>query len=182
MREFLEKETKLDLIGAVIYVILGVVIACMPTETLNLMTYLIESFFIIIGIITIINFIKVSSKNDIFSMGFIHAVACILIAVFLILNPTLLVSILPVCIGIWMLIGSLKKLQLIMRLGSIGVKVNFLYIIFAILMLTISVVAILNPFETAALIVRMLGIGIVVYSIFDLFENVSILKYIKKLQ
>ena len=180
MKEFLLKETKIDLFSAVIYFFLGTVIACAPTETINLVTYLIEAFFIIIGVITIINFIRVSSKNDILSIGFIHGVACILIAIFLIMNPALLVSILPFCIGIWMFIGSLKKLQLIMKLGDIGVKVSFWYIIFAILMLTISFIAIFNPFETAALIVRMLGIGIVIYSIFDLFENISVIRFLKK--
>ena len=180
MKDFIIKESKIDLITSIICVIIGLILALMPAETLNFITYIIEGVFILIGTITIFNFLKVDSKKDILSIGFIQGVACILIAIFLIINPTLLVSILPICIGIWMVIGSLKKLQLIFKLGSVDVKVNFWYIMLAILMLTIGIVAIVNPFETAMFIVRMLGIGIACYSMLDLIENISILRAIKK--
>ena len=181
MKDFIIKESKIDLTTSIICILLGLILALMPGETLNFITYIIEGVFILVGAITIINFLKVNSKQDILSIGFIQGVACILIAIFLIINPTLLVSILPICIGIWMIIGSLKKLQLIFKLGSVNVKVNFWYIILAILMLTIGIIAVINPFETAIFIVRMLGIGIVSYALLDFFENISILNAMKKI-
>lgn len=181
MEDFLKKETIINLITTVVFLIIGVILYASPVKTISVMTYFIEALLIITGIITIINYIKVDVKHDVFSLGFVHGVVCILVALFLIVNPKIIATILPIVIGIWMVFGSLTRIQVAIKLSAWGSKTSIWYIIFAVLMFLIGIVCICNPFAASTVIVKMLGLGIVIYSIIDLIEEICFLSFIAKL-
>ena len=182
MEEFLKRGTIINLISTAIFLIIGIILVTLPSTTLAVITYMVESILIIGGIITIVNYVRVESKNDVFSCGFMQGIVCILLALFLIANPNLLVNILPVTIGIWMIFGSLSRIQVAIKLSAWGQKASTWYIILAIFMFVIGLIIICNPFKTATLIVQMLGIGLIAYSTIDIIENIGILNFLKNIQ
>ena len=181
MKDFLKKETKLDLFSGIIGLIIGFILMLIPVEILHIIAYFIEMFFILMGIITVIDFMRVDSKEDFFSFGFIQGMSYILISIFLILNPNLLIVILPVGIGLWMIIGGLKKVQMMLKLSSLGFKVKYMNIIFVILMFTIGIFSIFNPFETVMMI-AMLGIGIFIYNFLNIIEDIRLIKFLNNME
>ena len=181
MKEFLKKGTIVNLISTLLFLIIGIVLATKPGTILNFVAYVMEVVLMLYGIITIVNYVRVESRNDVFSCGFVQGVVCILIGLFLIANPTLIVSILPICIGIWMIFGSLTRIQVAMKLSDWGCNASVWYILFSILMFTVGIVFICNPFTTMALIVQMLGIGIILYSILDAIQNIGIILFLEKI-
>ena len=180
MEEFLKKGTIINLISTILFLLIGIVLVTNPVTTLNVITYIIELLLIVWGIITIVNYVRVESKYDVFSCGFVHGVICILIVLFLIANPKIITTILPICLGIWMVFGSLTKIQIIIKLNAWGQKTSGIYILFAILMFSIGLVIICNPFTTATLIVQTLGVGITVYSILDIIQSIGIISFLNK--
>ena len=181
MEDFLKKETIINLIFTVLFFIIGIVLLTNPVVTLNVVTYVVETILIIGGTITIVNYIRVDSRNDVFSCGFVQGVVCILLALFLIVNPQIVTSILPICIGIWMVFGSLSRIQIAIKLSNWGQKTSAIYIFLAVLMFSIGLIIICNPFRTATLIVQMLGSGIIVYSMFDIIESIGIISFLNKM-
>lgn len=181
MEEFLKKGTIINLISTVLFLIIGIILVTSPVTVLAVVTYVIEAILIIWGIITIVNYVRVESKNDVFSLGFVQGVVCILLALFLIVNPMILTTILPICIGIWMIFGSLSRIQVAIKLNAWGQKTSAWYILLAILMFAIGLVVICNPFKTAALIVQMLGVGIIIYSILDIIEGIGTIRFLNKI-
>jgi len=180
MEEFLKKGTIINLISTLLFLVIGIILLTSPIITLNIITYSVEAILIIWGIITIVNYVRVESKHDVFSLGFVQGVVCILLALFLIVNPRIVTTILPISIGIWMVFGSLARIQVAIKLNAWGQKTSGWYIFIAILMFAIGLVIISNPFRTATLIVQMLGIGIVAYCVFDIIENIGTLRFLSK--
>lgn len=181
MENFLKKETIISLITTLIFLIIGAILYVKPISTMAAITYIIEAVLIITGIATIINYIKVDVRYDVFSLGFVQGIVCILVALFLIVNPNLIATILPIVIGIWMIFGSLTRIQIAIKISILGSKTSVWYILFAILMFAIGIICVCNPFATTTIIIKMLGLGIVAYSIIDLIEEICILNFISKL-
>lgn len=181
MEEFLKKETIINLITTIVFLVIGVILYINPITTISVMTYFIEALLVITGIVTIVNYVRVDVKYDVFSLGFVHGVVCILIALFLVVNPKIIVTILPIVIGIWMVFGSLTRMQVAIKLSAWGSKTSIWHIIFAVIMFLLGIVCICNPYTTATVIIKMLGLGIVIYSVIDMIEEISILSFIAKL-
>lgn len=181
MGEFLKRGTIINLISAFLFLLIGIVLATNPVITLNVVTYIIETILIVWGAITIINYVRVDSRNDAFSFGFVQGVVCILLALFLIINPKIIAIILPICIGISMIFGSIARLQVAIRLSVWGQKTAGWYILIAILMFSIGLIIICNPFKTAAILVQILGVGIITYSVFDIIHSIGVLRFLDKI-
>jgi len=181
MEEFLKRGTIVNLISTALLLIVGIILINNPVITLNIVTYIVETLLVVWGIITIINYVRVESKHDVFSLGFVQGVVCILLALFLIVNPTIIAIIFPICIGIWMIFGSLSRIQVAIKLNAWGQKTSGWYIFLAILMFAIGLVIVCNPFKTATIIVQTLGVGIVVYSILDIIEGIGILRFLNRM-
>lgn len=181
MGEFLRKGTIINLISEIIFLIIGIILFVNPVVTLNTVTYFVETVLIIWGIITIINYVRVESRHDFFSCGFVQGVVCILLAIFLIINPHIIITILPICIGVWMVFGSLSKIQIAVKLNAWGQKTSPWYIILAIIMFSVGIIIICNPFKTATLIVQALGMGIIVYTVFDIIQSIGIIAFLNKI-
>jgi len=181
MEKFLRKGTMINLISSILFLIIGIILLTSPITTLNIITYVIELMLIVWGTITIINYVRVESKHDIFGCGFIQGVVCVLLALFLIVNSKIVVTILPICIGIWMLLGSISRIQIAIKLNAWGQKINWLHILLTALMFTVGLLIICNPFATAAVIVQMLGIGIIVYTIMDIIQSIGIIRFLNNL-
>lgn len=182
MEEFLKKGTIINLISTVLFLLVGIILLTSPETVLAMVVNIVEIILIVTGIITIISYVRVDSKNDVFSCGFAQGVICILLALFLITNPRVLINILPIVIGIWMVFGSLTRIQIAIKLDAWGQEANIWYIIFALLMFTVGVVIICKPFATAALMLQVLGAGIITYCLIDIIEAVSILYMLKNVK
>lgn len=182
MEEFLKRGTIINLISTILFFIVGIVLVKNPVITINIVTYIIETILVVWGIITIVNFVRVESKHDVFSLGFVQGVACILLAIFLIVNPGIIASILPVCIGIWMLFGSLSRIQVAIKLNAWGQRTSAWYILLAVLMFAIGLVIICNPFKTATIIIQGLGFGIITYSVLDIISGIGVLRFLNRIE
>jgi len=181
MSEFLKRGTIINLISTLMLLIIGIILVKNPVITLNIVTYTIQTILVVWGIITIVNYVRVESKHDIFSFGFVQGVVCILLALFLIVNPKIIASILPICIGVWMVFGSLSRIQVAIKLNSWGHRTSILYILIAVFMFAIGLVVICNPFRTATIVVQALGFGIITYSVLDIICGIGVLRFLDKI-
>lgn len=181
MGEFLKRGTIINLISTLLLLVIGIILVKNPVITLNIVAYTVETILIVWGIITIVNYVRVESKHDVFSLGFVQGVVCILLALFLIVNPRIIASILPICIGIWMVFGSLSRIQIAIKLNAWGQRTSAWYIFLAVFMFAIGLVIVCNPFKTAAIIVQALGFGVITYSVLDIISGIGILRFLNRI-
>ena len=127
MREFINKSIKLSILSSFLFLIIGLIMFAFPEQTLNWITLVIEILLIVYGAITVGTYIKADKQYDMFSYNFIFGVMSIVFAIFLMINPTFLVSIFPVVIGLWMTVGGIVKFKICFdfkRLLKRGLQIN----------------------------------------------------------
>ena len=73
-----------------------------------------------------------------------------------------------------MIINSVNKIQIAMELRDNNIKSWLITFIFSILILILGVLFIINPFASAVLLGKTIGIFIVIYAILDIVDSVII--------
>lgn len=148
-----------------------------PEITIDVISIVLQILLALTGIFTIINYVRAERVYKISNYGFIYGVTCVLLALFLIANENMAAIFIPISIGVWMIFGSLLKIQFCFSLKN-GVY-SLSCLIGALLMFTIGILVISNPFELMVVIIKIMGIMIFVYSSIDLIETISFKKYMK---
>lgn len=181
MQELLKNKTKASIVCDLIFLILGIILLISPTTVIYTVTNVVEAVLIIYGIVTVSNYLRIESKEDIFSFGFVQGALCILIAIFLIANPSILINILPVTLGIWMIFSSLTKIQVAIKLSAWGQKTSIWHVFLAILIFTIGIILVCNPFNIVKLVVELIGISLIFYSVIDIIESIGVIIFLNKI-
>lgn len=179
MKEFFKKSINYNLICSILFLVAGGIMFFKPVCMIGWAILIIAILLVIMGVTIITNYIKSEKEHEMFSYNFTYGITCILLALFLILNPNTVIAVLPVIIGIWMIIGSLIRLQICFSIKDN--KNAIIYIIGALIMFTCGVAIVCNPFKAILITVKVLGGVLFVYSFTDIIESILIKKYIDKM-
>ena len=177
------KEVKKDaLLTDLIYMIIGLLFILIPAFISNFICYLIGLLVIILGIKPIHKYLNLIEKTRLSKMIFIVGILMIILGLFIIVNPNLLASILPITIGLYLIIISFAKLS-----DSIEYKKNnydkwYNFLISSILTLIIGLVILFNPFKTVTLAIRIVGFVLLIDGLFDIYNLYSYGKRFKEFQ
>lgn len=153
---------KYDLMSSIVLFILGVVLLVIPG---NIVTTILRIFGIIIialGILSIVN----SSKDKSNSTELVYGILMSILGLVFVSNPQVIAGIIPFILGVWIVIKSLFKLQIVSTLK----RTNTDYIkplVINVITLIIGIVLMFNPFKGAETFIMIIGIFMIVYSSLD---------------
>lgn len=173
--DYIRRCEKNMLISTVVTLLLGIVLAIAPGKSIKVITGIIALLFILIGALQLIEYIRQDKIEKIMSLSLILGLLLCGIGVFLFINLESLVSFITTLIGITIIIKSLFKLQFALNIKSVSSK-WFYNLIVGIAGLVLGVVLLLNPFESAELFLRIIGILLAIGSIAELVETFIVLK------
>lgn len=166
---------KQEMVKSILLIVVGLLLLFKPGMATKTIAYVIAAVFIINGIVHILGYVKGMSGgvtdglNTYSGMG--GLVFGILSIVFAVLIGWVFVSFIPIMLGIVILINGIIKLQQVAELVRMN-EGGWLFIaILAAVNIIIGIVAILNPFDTANLLVRVIGIGLLYGGITDLIAG-----------
>lgn len=175
--EYAKRCEKNMLISTVVTLVLGLVLAFEPGGSIKVITGLIATLFLLIGILQLIDYLKQSKLEKMMSLSLILGLVLSGIGVFLFLNIESLVNFITTIIGVSILVKSLFKLQFAFNLKGISEK-WFYNLIVGVVGVILGIVLLVNPFESAELFLRIIGILLALGSILELIETFMVLKTI----
>lgn len=172
MKEEIDMAEKLktnNVLAAVVQLIVGIILMLYPHGSLNLMCRLAGCGILIYGIVRLADAIR--EKETGFSVAM--AVIFIIVGVFFLAKPETLASIAPLLIGVVLIANGIINLSnafsnkefLGRRFGSAAAG--------AMLVMILGVVIILNPFSTASMITRVIGISLLLAAVENLISIVK---------
>ena len=147
-----------SLISSIFLLLLGLLLFFKSGATLIAISYLIGGILSAVGIIAIINFLRNSSKDIFNQLNIIYGVVSIVAGIFLVTVPEFIGSIIPVVVGITVIISSSLKLQQALFLKNMNSKYFMPSLIMAILCLVCGVVILFNPFTSAVVVTKIIGL------------------------
>lgn len=159
------KLTKCAKIGYVVseavLIALGVILVIWPTASMLTISYAIGSVILASGIIRVIGYFS----KDLYSLAFQFDLALgiftILFGIILLTHPRWIILSIPVLIGLFVLINGLFTLQTSIDARKFGMKYWWIMTVMAILSSVLGIVLILNPFNSAKILVVLIGITMI---------------------
>lgn len=163
-------------VGAIIMAVLGIILLIFPTLTNKVIVMGIGTALIVYGIYRVIRYLRrevtvAVTQQDIF-VGLISVVT----GIFMLTYSKVVISILPFLFGLILIFGGAMSVQSafdMKRFGSLRWSYNlFVGIAFAV----VGVIALKDPFASAALLTRFVGAGLLIEGIYMAAAGVTIEK------
>ena len=181
MRTVFNKLSSHALLRAVIYIALGILMIAIPGVINSVIVYVLAVYVAILGIINIVNYIRC---KDCAGLGFdlVSGILMVLLAVLMVIFSDFLVGVLPVFLGVLLIISAASSLGQVINYGRIVGRQNILLIVLDILIIIGGVVVILNPFQSAILLMQIFGAITIVTGVGELISFFTYRKIGKDMQ
>ena len=174
---FAKRCEKNMLFSTVLTLILGIVLAYSPEGSIKVITGIIAALFLLIGILQLVDYVKQSKVEKMMSLSLILGILLSVVGIFLFINLESLANFITTLIGIAILIKSLFKLQFAFNIRDISDK-WFYNLIVGIVGIVLGIVLLVNPFDSAKMFLRIVGIIFIIGSIVELVEICMVIKTI----
>lgn len=161
--------------SSVLTLILGLVLLIAPGASLKFITFIIALGAILMGVIQLVEYIKMPKENRIMSLSLILAIVLLAVGIFLMLNLTALVNFITLMIGIFVAVKSIFKIQFALNLRGISDKWKYNLVV-GLVGMTLGVLLIFNPFGSAEMFLRIIGLILAVSSVIELIEAAGIMR------
>ncbi len=174
MQEIFKKVYRISLISSVVFLIFGLLLIFQTEGVIKTISIIVGTILLVIGVFPIVNYFRNRQPGLLTGAGLLYGIFSVVAGIVIIFNKNLLSTIIPVLGGVWMIINSVNKIQIAMELRDSKIKSWFISFIFAIIILIMATLLILNPVRGAELVTKTVGIFIVIYSILDISDSVFI--------
>lgn len=174
MQDSLKKIYRVSVVSSVIFLIFGLFLVFQTENVIKTISIIMGGILLIIGIVPIVNYFKNRIHNFFSSAGLLYGVFSTVAGLMILFNTKILATIIPILSGVWMIVNSVNKIQIAMELRDNKVKSWLITFIFAIIILIAGVFLIINPFASAVLLGKTVGIVIIIYTVLDIIDSVII--------
>ena len=180
MRHTLKQFLGISIISWFLFLILGFFLFYQAEMTLLVISYTIGITLLIGGMVPFVKTL-LSKENGFFGLDFITSIFSFVAGLVIIFNNKLIVSIIPLFVGIILIINGIYKFQLASFLKSQNVEKWFINFIFAIIILICGILFVINPFSGAKAITKFIGIFIIIYTLLDIIGYFFLRRTVKNI-
>lgn len=163
-------------------ILIGVLFIAFPESSARIICYAMGIVACIWGLIRLVAHFKVDSMEVFGSYGLVQGATLLIIGIAIIAKPDVLAKFVTMAFGIIMLIDGVLKIQYAIDLGRIKAGGWIWVMVTAVLMIVLGVIAIVNPFETNAVLMVFLGCILIADGISDLVVIGYIVRTVKTIK
>ena len=171
--EFLYKKLHLSapqFIISLACAILGLILLVAPGTAVSFVFNSIGLVCIVIGIFNVIRYSNLDAKSAVSSNALASGIVWIIIGLAVILFRGTLISILPIFFGAIILLGGISKLQGAFAFKRMNARRWYIELIFAAISIVFGALILFNPFSTAMLLMRIIGLALLIEGLSDIIS------------
>jgi len=162
------KEIKWNaMLKGILYILLGVVALLIPETMEKTLGYLMGIVLIIAGGVSMISYLLRDARENYYRDDFVFGLVGIVLGIIVLLKVEIIISIIPLLLGIMVVISGCAKLQDVIDMKRMNSGNWIVMLILALINLILGLVLIFNPFKAATFLFRMIGIGLIFSGITD---------------
>ena len=172
------------LLSAALYMVLGLILVIFPATTARTICYMIAGIAIVIGLVNLVVYFTRNITRNYYRNDFVTGLLMVTLGFFVIYQADLIIALVPFIIGLCIIISGLFKLQGaldVQRMGGNSVVILGI----AIVNVVVGILMVINPFESAILLYRLLGAGLLFSGLTDmastLYLSGKMYSYMKKM-
>lgn len=169
---------KTSIIFSIIFMLLGLFLILKPEDAIHLLSYALGMILLIWGLVSIVKFFSNKESQNYLEFSFIVGVFVFIFGVIILIKPNTIANIIPLLLGIWMLINGVTKLSYSLSINRNNPAPGS--IIVSGLIIICGILLIFNPFSGAKALTQIIGGTLILYSILDLIECITIKSTVNK--
>lgn len=146
-------------INAVIMVVLGLVLVIWPQVLGVMLCYLLGGALILMGVIQLIGFLRGERLGFYNKFNMFMGIVLVLLGLWICTQPHIVLSIIPVVVGIIVVIHGLMDIQYTLDIKKAGNAKWWIALIAAIITLIIGLLLVCNPFTAYEITMVLLGVA-----------------------
>lgn len=174
----IKKMSITSIIFSILFIATGIFLLLRPETAINIICYVLGVLLILWGVVSMIQFFSDKTSENYLSISFIFGAFVFIFGIIILIKPTIIASIIPLLLGVWMLINGVIKLSYSLTINKMSNAT--VSIVGSILIIVLGILLIFNPFAGAKSLVQIIGISFIVYSIMDLIESIALTFSLKK--
>ncbi len=175
--EILKKIKSYTLLVSLLYFVMGLIMLLNPGFILDAVNYIVGIFILLYGVIYIIRFFSKNDFNTLSKFGLIAGLICITFGIYILINPTLLSSIIPFAAGLLLLVDGLGKLKDSIAFKKVNYRRWWIGLIIAILFVGFGIYMLVNAFNVSKVIIQIIGAILIIDALTDIWVYFGYKKY-----
>ena len=159
---------------SIVYIIVGLIMLLNPSFISDAVNYVIGVLVIIYGLIYSVSLYQKKDTEIYGKFDFLAGIICISFGLFLILNPDVLVSLIPFCTGVIIFMDAIRFVVNSIKLKKLNYKSWIINLIVGLIFLTFAIYIIINAKNISYLLIRFIGGFLIVDAILDFFTIIRL--------
>lgn len=159
---------------SIVYIIVGLIMLLNPNFISDAVNYVIGVLVIIYGIIYSVTLYQKKDTEIYGKFDFLAGIICISFGLFLILNPDILVSLIPFCTGVIIFMDAIRFVVNSIKLKKLNYRSWIVNFIVGLIFLTFAIYIIINAKNISYLLIRFIGGFLIVDAILDFFTIIRL--------
>ena len=174
-----EKTNKNIYIMAILYIVLGLILCIFPSLTANVICYILAGIAVVVGIINLVIYFKKDVVDTVYRYDFVNGVMFIVIGVILFIKASLVLTLIPMLMGILILGNGVVKMQHAIDLKRFDFSGWIYVLIISLLCLSVGFLLVLQPQFIINAIIVILGVSFIFCGVTDLITFFMLSKQAK---
>lgn len=169
------------ILSAICYVALGVALIIWPATSINVFCYVLGGVTAVYGLWQVYRFI--SHRDERYStLSLMVGIVALALGICFFVKPELFASILPFILGLYLIFDGVVKLQASIDIKKDGYEKWGILLLLAVLMIALGVVILLNPFQSAQVLITFIGICMLADGVINLFNAFVVWQHLRALK
>lgn len=167
-------------LAALLYLALGVVLVGWPDTTSSIICYVIGAVLLFYGLIAILAFLLSKERTAPQSLQMVVGVVAAALGVFFLTRPVLLLSLLPVLMGLFIIIVNLLSVRRAFVMHRYRYPKWWVALLMALAAIALGVLILFHPYMAAQTVVVVIGIVFLYVGVCDLWAIFTVSQAAKK--
>lgn len=181
MKEIIKRKELKGIFSSLLLIVLACFLIYRPLEIVNTLIKIMGIVLLVFGLIDFLNFFRMSDEEKLINYGLVKGITELSIGILFIFKFETLTDIFSIIIGLIIIFINIFKLQLSLSLKDIGTENWFIGTVIATLSIILGVIIILNPFESAKVVIITSGAILLVSELSNIIYSILVLSKIRKL-
>lgn len=175
MDSFIKKLQKYQLLRAVFYALVGILILLQPRPFFNVIVYIVAAYFVFLSIVNLISAWREKKATGYYGSEMTIGILFLVVAAIVLIFAKLIISIIPFFLGLLVLLSGIRQLVQELNLRKQGIS-SLGWFLFSLAMIVVGGVLVFNPFGSVLVLFQIFGAVLIVLAISEIIAYFQLKK------
>ena len=155
--EHVKKFKTATIVMSILYILLGIILIVRPEFSALTICRLFGTIMLIPGIIRIVGFFRRDVYGNLLDFDLVYGLIFIAFGGFMLIAPKVIITALPIILGIVIIVDSIIRLQFAFNLKRLLHKKWQIHLYLALITAVLGILLVFKPFEGSIILTRFIG-------------------------